>query len=280
MTSAARRNPAFFDNHARETVATSRGSCELPIFYQDASLLTAIWRVDAARARPLVPVDFEPWLVMGKALAMLCLFEYRQTSIGPYGEIGIGVLVRKKGTKPSLLRVLGDLRKEEDQGLYVINLPVTTEEACAAGREIWGYPKYVRHIETRFTRDEVRVELAGEFSLTMGKGRTLRTRGLPFVTYSVSSEQRLLRTVVDIDHDVQWGAAGAIDLKIIGEGPTSHTLRALGLEGKKPSFAFRTDDMRSVLPRGKDMGAASGSSERGQFKPPFGNEPAAHEARR
>lgn len=131
MASSARRNPAFFDNHARETVPTSRGSCELPILYEDASLLTAIWRVDAARARPLVPIDFEPWLVLGKALAMLCLFEYRQTSIGPYGEIGIGVLVRKKGSKPSLLRVLGDLRKEEDQGLYVINLPVTTEEARA-----------------------------------------------------------------------------------------------------------------------------------------------------
>jgi Acetoacetate decarboxylase (ADC) len=279
MTSSARRDPAFFDNHARETVATSRGACELPILYQEASLLTAIWRVDAKRAQPLVPADFEPWLVFGKALAMLCIFEYRQTSIGPYGEIGLGVLVRRRGTKPSLLRVLGDLRKEEDQGLYVINLPVTTEEARAAGVEIWGYPKYVRDIDTRFTRDEVRVELAGELRLTMGKGRTLRTRGLPFVTYSVSGEDRLLRTVVDIDHDVRWGAAGTVDLKILGEGPTSKTVRALGIEGVKPAFAFRTDDMRSVLPRGKDMGAANVSRSKAPA-PGASTEGAATEARR
>jgi acetoacetate decarboxylase len=277
MTSGARRDPAFFVDHARETVATSRGPCELPIFYEEASLLTAIWRVDAKRARPLVPVDFDPWLVLSKALAMLFIFEYRQTSIGPYGEIGLVVLVRRKGAKPSLLRVLGDLRKEEDQGLYVINLPVTTEEARAAGVEIWGYPKYVRDIDTRFTRDEVRAELAGELRLTMGKGRTLRTRGLPFVTYSVSGEHRLLRTVVDIDHDVRWGAARTVDLEILGEGPTASTVRALGITGKRPAFAFRTDDMRSVLPRGKDMGAARGERPAAR---PVASEGSTSEARR
>lgn len=44
------------------------------------------------------------------------------------------------------------------------------------------------------------MELAGEFRLTMGRGRTLRTRGLPFVTYSVSGENRLLRTVAVISN--------------------------------------------------------------------------------
>lgn len=276
MTSGTRQDPDFFDRHLRETVATSCGPCELPIFYQEASLLAAIWRVDGKRAQPLVPVDFEPWLVLGKALAMLCIFEYRQTSIGPYGEIGLALLVRKKGTKPSLLRALGDLRKEEDQALYVVNLPVTTEEAHAAGVEIWGYPKYVRNIETRFTPDEVHAELAGEVSVTMGGGRTLRTRGLPFVTYSVNSEHRLLRTIIDVDHDVRWGGASTVDLKVLGDGPTSRTIRALGLEGTKPSFAFRTDEMRSVLPRGKDMGAATGP--RAAAKAPVASEDAAAEA--
>ena len=176
MTSPTRQDPDFFDRHLRETVATSRGPCKLPIFYEDASLLVAIWRVDGKRAQPLVPVDFEPWLVLGKALAMLCIFEYRQTSIGPYGEIGLALLVRKKGTKPSLLRALGDLRKEEDQALYVVNLPVTTEEAHAAGVEIWGYPKYVRNIETRFTRDEVHAELAVRAGIGEGESLTEEVR--------------------------------------------------------------------------------------------------------
>ena len=257
MTRRERRDPSFFENRERETVETSRGPCELPIRYEDASLLTAIWRVDDAVARPLLPSELEPWLVLGKALAMLCIFEYRRTSIGPYGEIGLGVLSRKKGTKPSLVRVLSDLRKEPDQALYVVNLPVTTEGARAAGVEIWGYPKYVRDIETRFTRDGVRAELAGEFTLAMDRRRTLSTRGLPFVTFSVDAKERLLRTVVDIDHDVRWGGARSVDLRVIGDGPTSKTIRALGIDGRKPAFAFRTDTLRSVLPRGVDVGTAS-----------------------
>ena len=251
------RDHAFFEKHVRERAETSAGPCDLPIAYEDASMLTAIWRVDGALARPLVPIQFEPWLVLGKALAMLCIFEYRRTSIGPYGEIGLGVLARRKGSKPSLVRVLGDLRKEEDQGLYVTNLPVTTEKARAAGVEIWGYPKYVANIDTRFTPDGVHAELEGEFKLTMGRGRTLKTRGLPFVTYSVSGEGRLLRTVVEIDHDVRWGGASTVDLRVIGDGPTSTSIRALGIHGRAPTFAFRTDAMRSVLPRGKDMGPAA-----------------------
>jgi len=237
---------------ARETVQTSAGPCDLPITYEDASLLTAMWRVDPSLAQPLMPSHLEPWSIFGKALAMLCIFEYRRTSIGPYGEIGLGVLARRKGTKPSLTRALRDLRSEEDQALWVANLPVTTEGARAAGVEIWGYPKYVAGIETRFVRDEVRAELEGEFVLTMGKGRTVRTSGLPFVTFSMKGEQ-LVRTVVDVDHHVRWGAASTVDLRITGEGPTTKSIRALGIEGKRPAFAFRTDEMRSVLPRGKEL---------------------------
>jgi hypothetical protein len=242
---------------ARETVQTSAGPCDLPIVYEDASLLTAMWRVDPERARSLLPPEIEPWPILGKALAMLCIFEYRRTSIGPYGEIGLGVLSRRKGTKPSLTRVLRDLRSDEEQALYVVNLPVTTEGARAAGVEIWGYPKYVQEIETRFTRDSVTATLAGEFTLTMGRGRAVRTRGLPFVTYSKNAEQRLVRTIVEVDHDVRWGGASTIDLRILGkadgDGPTARSIRTLGIDGRKPALAFRTDSMRSVLPRGKEL---------------------------
>ena len=262
MTRSERSDRAFFENHPRETAETSRGPVDLPIMYEDASLLTAIWRVDDAVARPLLPEELEPWRVFGKALAMLCIFEYRKTSIGPYGEIGLGVLARRKGTKPSLVGALGDLRKQEDQALYVVNLPVTTDNARAAGIEIWGYPKYVVDIDTRFTRDGVRAELAGEFVLTMERRRTVETRGLPFVTYSVNAKNRLIRTVVDIDHDVRWGGARSIDLRVIGDGPTGRSIQALGIDGKKPAFAFRTDGMRSVLPRGKDIGAATKKREK------------------
>jgi hypothetical protein len=122
----------FFAGLQRKTQATSAGPCDLPILYSDASLLGLLYRVEPAKAAPLIDVNFEPWVVLGKAIAMLCFFDYRATTIGPYGEVGLGVLVRRRGSSPSLTRALGDLRKERAAGLYVLNLPVTTEAARAA----------------------------------------------------------------------------------------------------------------------------------------------------
>jgi len=42
---------------------------------------------------------------------------------------------------------------------------------------------------------------------------------------------------------------------IIGDGPTAATAKALGLDTVRPTFAFRTDAMKAVLPSGNDLGS-------------------------
>src|SRR5205814_2655170 len=246
----------------RKTHATSAGPCELPILYSGASLLGLLYRVDGAKVRPLVDANFEAWTVFGKATVMLCFFDYRETTIGPYGEIGLGVLIKRKGTSPSLVGALADLRKETDAGLYVVNLPVTTEAARAAGRELWGYPKYVAPMQSTFDATGVRFTLGGELTVTMGPSGGPRTAGIPFVLYSVA-KGRVLRTVVDVDHRQQWGGASSVKLEVHGDGPTARTVKALGLDGAKPALAFRTDAMRSILPMGQDMGPSVNAGARG-----------------
>jgi hypothetical protein len=245
----------FFSRVSRRTVQTSAGPCEMPILYSDASLLTLLYRVDAAKARALVDPAFEPWLVLGKATAVVCAFEYRTTTIDPYGELGIGILIKRAGTRPSLLRAAVDLRKEKDAGLYVVNLPVTTESARSAGRELWGFPKYVTPMETTFREDSVRIGLGRELEITMGKSGGLRMAGMPFVLYSVHSG-RVLRTIVEVDYRARWGGASSAAVKVTGAGPTAGTARALGLDGVRPMAAFRADTMRSILPLGEEMGSA------------------------
>jgi hypothetical protein len=248
------RDP-FFARVARRPVGTSLGTCDLPILYSDASLLGLLYRVDPNAARPLIDPAFEPWIVFGKALAMVCAFEYRDTTIGPYGELGLGLLIKRRGACPSLLGALADMRKETDAGLYIVNLPVTTAEARSAGRELWGYPKYVTPMDIGFRRDGVRFKVDNEIEMTMGASRGLETAGLPFVLYSVNGG-RVLRTIVDVDHKVRWGGASSASIRIAGDGPTATSVRALGLDRAKPMLAFRTDRMRSILPLGEDMGAA------------------------
>jgi hypothetical protein len=250
---------AFFAGHPQKTFSTSAGPCELPIFYTDASLLGLIYRVDPARAAPLVPTPFEPWVVLGKAMALVCAFDYRATTIGPYGEAGVAVFVKRAGSAPSLVRALIDIRKVKDVGLHVASLPVTTEGARAAGVELWGYPKYLTQMETTFGHDGVRFVLRGELELTMGRSGSLQTGGMPFVTYSVNRDGRVLRTIVDVDHRVRWGGAGSVEMKVLGDGPMVKCVKALGLDGAKPSLAMRTDAMRSILPAGEDMGGVAGA---------------------
>ncbi len=251
---------SFFDTLQRAPVSTSAGPVDLPILYRDATLLTLIYRVDPMRAKACIPHEsLEPWVALGKALAFLCIFEYRDTTIGPYGEIGVGVLTRRAGTTPSLLAALYDLRKDPNAALYVVNLPVSTEGARAAGVELWGYPKYVSRMETEFGPAGARVTLGKEFVLTMGKGRGPWTPGIPFVTYSVNAQDHLVRTVIEVDNKVQWGGTGSVKLELGEHGPTSESLRTLGVAGQKPAFAFRTDKMRSILPQGVDLGSVLGA---------------------
>jgi hypothetical protein len=248
------RDP-FFARVARRPVSTSAGPCDLPILYSDASLLGLVYRVDAGRARDLVDPAFEPWIVFGKALAMVCAFDYRETTIGPYGELGIGLLVKRRGARPSLLGALADLRRERDAGLYIVNLPVTTKAARSAGRELWGFPKYETPMEASFKDEGVRFGLGKELTIRMGPSRGIRTPGMPFVLYSVNGG-RILRTVVEVDHEVRWGGAPTATIAVNGDGPSAATVRALGLDRAKALAAFRTDGMRSILPLGEDMGAA------------------------
>ena len=247
------RTTRLFDGVERKTVQTSAGDCDMPILYRDGSMLTLGYRVDAARAAELVAGPFEPWVVMGKAIALFCAFEYRDTSIGPYGEIGVGLLIKRKGTSPSLLAALADLRRVEAAGLFVVNLPVTTQEAFAAGSELWGYPKYVASIDTKFEEDHVHVALGDELEVSIGHRGMLRTPGFPLVLYSTLGD-RILRTIVDVDFKVDWGGASSTKITLKNEGPTSKTLAHLGMDALKPSFAFRTNEFCSLLPLGKEMG--------------------------
>jgi hypothetical protein len=86
----ANQDPFFASaERTKRTFSTSAGPCELPILYTDASLLTLVYSVDPAVAAAHVDLQaFEPWDLFGRAWAVLCAFEYRTTSIGPYGERG------------------------------------------------------------------------------------------------------------------------------------------------------------------------------------------------
>jgi hypothetical protein len=235
---------------------TSAGEVDLPILYRDGSLLTLLYRVDPTAARALIPDAFEPMIIFGKALVVVAAFEYRDSTIGPYGELGVGIQVKQKGTNPSLATYLRNPRLQEEQAIFVVNLPVTTEAARAGGVEIWGYPKYVTPMKTEFSAKSVRFGLGSELEITMQSGAGLTMKGVPFVTFT-QKDGRWLRTIIEVAHSVKFGGASTVKIARLGDGPTTATMEKLGLFALTPWAAQRTDRLRAELPAGKDVGAAA-----------------------
>jgi hypothetical protein len=248
-------NDSFFRFIERKTRETSAGSCDLPILYYDASLGGVIYRVDLNTVVELLGEfsPFEPQSIFGKALCFVVFFEYRGSTVGRYNEVALAIQVKRKGTSPSLLRLARDIRQQEEQALWVVNLPVTTKEARAAGLEIWGFPKYVTGIDTDFTANHTGVTLENEFILEMRNPGGIRIKGQPFVNFTIN-EGHLIRTIVEVDNKVQFGSAGTVKLKIIGNGPTANNMKILGLAELSPFLTFRADGFRSILPDGKNLG--------------------------
>ncbi len=246
-----------------KVVQTTLGAVELPIRYRDGALSALFYRVETRLAADLIPgADFVPLTLAGKGLAVLCGFEYRDTSIGLYNEVGLAIWVKRPGAPSSPLRALLNPRKAESQATHIVSLPVTTEKACRLGKELWGFPKYLASIRTDFTGPEARVELEGELAWRQATSWLPRTRGLPFVLFSVN-QGRLLRTIVEVDHRVRWGGARRSRLELLGSGPTADKARFLGLDRLRPWAAFRTDNFSSRLPLGKEVGASFEASQAG-----------------
>lgn len=239
---------------------TSAGPVGLPIIYRDASAVYAFFLAsrEAAAAR-VAERGLKPALAWGRrAVIGVASYEYRDTTIGAYNEVGIAVpAVPKDGQ--GVARSLLDLLRTPAQrqlGMVVLELPVTTTLAWVAGRELWGYPKFVTPIDFTLTPGEFRCtvhdpEGQGEI---MAIGGAL-TPGLAIPPFSFWNYDRLdgrdLKTAVDVRGRSTLRTAGGVRLEV-GESkhPMAATLRSLGLAGARPLAVVTTPKVRVLLHAG------------------------------
>jgi len=244
---------------------TTKGSIKLPILYHKGSLVGVFYLVEPKTAQELLPDDLEPLVLpfINKAISGLFMFDYKNTTIGPYGEMGLTIQARRKGSGATLagylydmiahvykFRAMLDIFSSDDTGLYVVTLPVETEEAKAGGREIWGYNKYISKFKADFSKPEsMSFTLGNEFSFKMSRSSFSPTvAGLPFLTYT-KLKGSLVRTIVEVGHKAEYGFKD-LELNIFGTGETADAMKKLGLDSNVPVIAFRTDTLRAHLPRG------------------------------
>ncbi|MFU8805859.1 MAG: acetoacetate decarboxylase family protein [Bradymonadaceae bacterium] len=257
MTNA--RDHAFFDV-PRMPYRTSLGVVDLPILYYDVTNVVALFEASRAGVDELLEgTGLCAGLVQGDTATVgLSFYEYRDSSVGSYNEVGTALLAVREGQRRPMLKIAELLRspRRRTLGAYVVDLPVTTELACAGGREIYGYPKFVTDIS--FLRrgrdfrsavldpdgDAAICELAGK----MGMG--VPSPPLSLMTYTLL-DGALLRTHVDVRGRSWTHAPGSMQLDV---GPSDHpmarNLRTLGLDGARPTVVMATDRFQSLLHAG------------------------------
>jgi len=239
---------------------TSLGPVRLPILYADATAALAFFWVDPARARrALEGSGLEPLRFPGgRAVAGLAFYDYRETAIGPYHEVGSALAVVPAGAPASGLAALELLRAgtRRRAGYRILDLPVSTPLADAAGRELWGYPKFVTELPLRVEADafEGRVLEPGGKAPILTLSGTVRWRwpgpSHDLVLYSHLAGRRL-RAVVDVKGPLRFSGGGGLRLEL---GPGRHrmaeTLRELGLDGASPFAAGCCRRLRARLHAG------------------------------
>ena len=259
------KNDPFFQ-FPRVNRKTSKGNVEFPIYYYDVSNLIAVFKADVQGVETILKDSgMESALTIGgKPLVFMSFYEYRNTSIGSYNEVGVAIPVLRKemgkGMKPPINNFV-DLMRAVDKrqvGFYVVDLPVTTEEANAAGRELWGYPKFVTDIPFKLGasafNSEVKDPQFGSIAHLRGKlNLGIKAPTLSAVTYSHLGS-KTLRATVNVRGN--YKAYFAHDLKL-NVGSSQHVmannLRTLGLNNARPLAVMGSTDFQSRLNLGAEI---------------------------
>lgn len=206
----------------------------LPVLVRDADALMAYYLVSASAAQRLVDASgLEVASVLpGRALCTIGTMNYRDNDLGQYYEIAITFYVRERGQRSlPLIGTLLDFQQGR-VGAYIHELPVNGEFTCAAGNEIWGFPKSVCDIQLsqRDGRQTTVWKKDGRHVLThtlvMPRSKSVRTANA--TSYSFRNGVRYKTPTEMTVENVGAKFFGGATLEL-GDHPIASELRTLGL---------------------------------------------------
>ncbi|MFA6008352.1 MAG: acetoacetate decarboxylase family protein [Desulfobacteraceae bacterium] len=255
----------FFDV-TRTYYTTSHTRTQVPMFFYKIATRILNYFVDYDRALPklkgtgLKPCHF----FNGKAMVSLIFFNYQDVTIGGYDEVVISIMVYPESlgepsfpTSTILFVKKGDWWKK--LGAYILEMPVTIPAARAAGREIWGFPKFLTTIPSKLSgnsfefgvkdpdTNESIVDVKGE----MGPG--IYTKAFDLVSLN-NYENTIFKVVTEVNGKMKNCLCKKIEVKA---GPGNHrmtrNIRDLGLETARPFAIMSSDNLQTRLNPGKPV---------------------------
>ncbi|MFG2359882.1 acetoacetate decarboxylase family protein [Streptomyces sp. NPDC048521] len=243
------------------SVPTTAGPVDVPVRYYDSSAAHLCYPVDADAARGLLPdvTGMTPSRLGRRALAVLSLYEHRCTTIGPYTEIALSVLVddlwrpRPYDAVTDLLRRV-DLRRT---GRYVVSLAVTSEEARVVAQEIWGQPAMRMTAEADLADRQIAARSRALGLVVEGRlGPGVRCPEADWILYGRRGESTV-RTLVRAHGRLRLHPGTGVRLRLDTPAaePLAGQLRRLRIDAVRPLFVLASPQLMvhrsagAVLPR-------------------------------
>lgn len=252
-----------FFQYATRTYKTSKGDVALPMFFYEAANFFALFPVPLDKARALtagadmVPVEFGK----GMAMAVVASFDYRKLSITPYLEVGLAIAAVPKGydaPKDPMAALMGD-PDNTAMGFYVVDLPVTTEQAVAAGIELWGFPKFKAEIGFkldggRFDGKTMDPKNGGPVYTLSGEAGLGVTMPAMHTIFFTRLNGKTLRIHAVMRGATTYATAGSVRLKVGDtDNVMARNLRSLGLGDTAPLAVYYSPALQVRLTEGAPL---------------------------
>ena len=227
----------------------------LPAQFSDGRVVSAVYSMPLECAREAVtPPQLHPITLPGqRALAVLCTFEYPQSSIGPYREFAVGIVVRSK-PQSGPFSVLDLFSARPDTGAWMLSMPVTSETARHYGVDLFGFPKFVASIDVEHASSVCTTTVADAGSTllrtTVPLGPGLKMPVPWLVTYTQKTGQ-VLRTRIKTQWWVTLSSGSGTRIEIADcDHPMTEVLRSLKFS-KTPIFVLHGARFRAILEAGE-----------------------------
>lgn len=225
----------------------------MPVRTSGSQAFLAAFTIDATKAAALMPGrELHPYRIWNRALLLITVVDYQQTTIGKYIEFSIGIACTR-GRKPGPRLVSGLFRRHYGFGQYVLDLPVSSEVSVKGGKGIWGMPKHQANLD--FVVDEDRVssqyDLDGQLAVRIDIDRP-RRRFLPVTFGAVNYCQfrgLLMKSYVYFEGKPRFSLFGRAGASLtIGDHPRVAALKDLDISEQPlmtvfyPEFGGVLDD--------------------------------------
>lgn len=140
---------------------------QMPIYAKNSPALMAGFSCDYEKANALLPGNELHALRLpnGRAVLLITVINYLDTSIGKYIEYSIAIACTH-GRKPAPPMLPAMMMKTYGTGQYILDLPVSSEVSVKGGKGIWGMPKHQANLDFVITDDMVssQYEKDGQFA--------------------------------------------------------------------------------------------------------------------